>query len=154
MARLKEWRKFSGTIPGPLDAWLVYRGLETLELRFSRMCATAGVIAERLAAHECAPAVRYPGLKSDPAHAIAAKQMTTFGSMITLTLRDEAAAERFINACPLIQASTSFGGVRTSAERRARWGDDVAAGFVRLSIGIEPVEPLWAAIDSALRKSS
>jgi cystathionine gamma-lyase len=154
MARIKDWRKFSGTIPGPFEAWLVYRGLETLEVRFQRMCATAGVVAERLLDHECVLSVRYPGLKDDPAHAIARRQMTTFGSMISLTLRDAAAAERFIDECPLIQASTSFGGVRTSAERRARWGDSVPDGFVRMSIGLEPVEPLWAAIDLALRKSS
>lgn len=152
MARLKEWRKVSGSIAGPLDAWLVYRGLETLELRLTRMCATAGIIAERLAGHERVLEVRYPGLKGDPSHAIAAKQMTMFGSMITLTLRDGAAAERFIDTCPLIQASTSFGGVRSCAERRARWGDAVPEGFIRLSIGIEPVEPLWAAMDHALRK--
>jgi cystathionine gamma-lyase len=154
MARFKDWRKFSGSIPGPFEAWLVYRGLETLEVRLSRMVATAGVIAERLQRHECVLSVRYPGLKGDPSHAIAAKQMATFGSMMSLTLRDAAAAERFIADCPFIQASTSFGGVRTSAERRARWGDSVADGFVRLSIGLEPVETLWAAIDSALRKSS
>lgn len=154
MTRLRDWRKFSGTIAGPLDAWLVYRGLETLELRLSRMCTTAGIIAARLADHECVMSVRYPGLKTDPSHAIAAKQMATFGSMIAFTLRDAPAAERFIAECPFVQASTSFGGVRTCAERRARWGDDVPDGFVRLSIGIEPVEPLWAAIDSALRKSS
>jgi cystathionine gamma-lyase len=154
MARLKDWRKFSGSIPGPFETWLVYRGLETLEVRLSRMVATAGVIAERLAAHQNVLAVRYPGLKGDPSHAIAAKQMATFGSMMSLTLRDQAAAERFIADCPFVQASTSFGGVRTCAERRARWGDSVADGFVRLSIGLEPVEPLWAAIDSALKKSS
>jgi cystathionine gamma-lyase len=154
LTRIKDWRKFSGTIAGPFEAWLVYRGLETLEVRFARMCATAGVIAERLVGHECVQSVRYPGLKDDPAHAIALKQMKTFGSMISLTLRDGAAAERFINDCPYIQASTSFGGVRTCAERRARWGDSVADGFVRLSIGLEPVEPLWTAIDTALRHSS
>ena len=154
MARFKDWRKFSGSIPGPFEAWLVYRGLETLEVRLSRMVATAGVIAERLQAHENVVAVRYPGLKGDPSHAIAAKQMATFGSMISLTLRDAGAAEQFIADCPYIQPSTSFGGVRSCAERRARWGDSVADGFVRLSIGLEPVEPLWASIDSALRKSS
>lgn len=154
MNRFKDWRKFSGSIPGPFEAWLVYRGLETLEVRLSRMVASAGVIAERLVGHECVVAVRYPGLKGDPSHEIASKQMANFGAMISLTLRDTGAAERFIAECPYIQASTSFGGVRTSAERRARWGDSVADGFVRLSIGIEPVEPLWAAIDSALRKSS
>jgi cystathionine gamma-lyase len=153
MARIKDWRKYAGAIPGPFDAWLVYRGLETLEVRLARMCATAGVIAERLVGHECVLSVRYPGLKSDPAHAIAARQMLNFGSMIALTLRDGAAAERFIAECPYIQASTSFGGVRTSAERRARWGDSVPDGFIRLSIGLEPAETLWGAIDAALRKA-
>jgi cystathionine gamma-lyase len=154
MARLKDWRKFSGTIPGPFDAWLVYRGLETLDLRLSRMCATAEIVAARLADHECVSSVRYPGLRADPSYAIAARQMATFGSMIAFTLRDAAAAERFIAECPFVQATTSFGGVRTCAERRARWGDDVPEGFVRLSIGIEPAETLWAAMNTALRKSS
>jgi len=60
MTRLKDWRKFSGSIPGPFEAWLVFRGLETLAVRFARMCATAGAIAERLAGHECVLSVRYP----------------------------------------------------------------------------------------------
>jgi len=151
MARIKDWRKFSGAIPGPFEAWLVFRGLETLEVRLSRMWASAAAIAERLAEHKKVVAVRYPGLASDPAHAIAKRQMTSFGSMISLTLKDGASAERFIQDCPYIQPSTSFGGVRTCAERRIRWGDAVAEGFVRLSIGIEPLEPLWDAIDSTLR---
>jgi cystathionine gamma-lyase len=151
-ARLMDWRKFSGSIPGPFEAWLVHRGLETLEVRFARMCATADVIAERLAQHKSVRLVRYPGLKGDPAHAISARQMASFGFMIALTLADGVAAERFIAECPYIQASTSFGGVRTSAERRARWGDAVPEGFIRLSIGIEPLEPLWNAIEDALRK--
>jgi cystathionine gamma-lyase len=153
MTRVRDWRRYAGAISSPFEAWLVYRGLETLEVRFSRMCATAGVIAERLAAHSCVSGVRYPGLAHDPSHAIARKQMTAFGSMITLTFRDGAAAERFIEACAYIQPSTSFGGVRTSAERRARWGDAVADGFVRLSIGLEPAEVLWAAMDEALKKA-
>ena len=155
MTRLMEWRKASGTIASPFDAWLVYRGLETLELRFQRMCASAAVIAERLQGHECVLAVRYPGLKGDPAHAIAARQMATFGSMISLTLRDTAAAERFIAECPYIQASTSFGGVRTSAERRARWGDSVADGFVRhVDRHRAGRAAVGARSNSALRKSS
>jgi cystathionine gamma-lyase len=150
MARLRDWRKFSGSIPCPFGAWLVYRGLETIEVRFDRMCTTAAVIAKRLAEHKKVTAVRFPGLEHDPAHAIAARQMSRFGFLISLTLPDAAAAERFIDSCPLIQSSTSFGGVRTSAERRARWGDQVAEGFVRLAIGIEPVEPLWSAMEAAL----
>jgi cystathionine gamma-lyase len=150
MSRLKDWRKFSGAIPGPFEAWIVHRGLETLEVRYSRMCATAGVVAERLLGHANVLAVRYPGLTNDPAHAVAARQMSTFGSMITLTLRDGAAAERFINSCPFVQPSTSFGGVRTCAERRIRWGDAVAEGFIRLSIGLEPAEALWQAMADVL----
>jgi cystathionine gamma-lyase len=152
LARLKDWRKYSGSIPGPFEAWLVFRGLETLEVRFARMCATAGVVAERLARHKSVLSVRYPGLMDDPAHPIAARQMAGFGFMIALTLRDAIAAERFIAECPYIQPSTSFGGVRTCAERRARWSDAVPEGFIRMSVGIEPVEPLWTAIDGALRK--
>lgn len=152
LQRIKDWRKFSGAIPGPFEAWLVHRGLETLEVRFSRMCATAGTIAERLKGHAAVKSLRYPGLNDDPAHAVALKQMTTFGSMISLTLKDGTAAERFITECPYIQPSTSFGGVRTSAERRARWGDAVPGGFVRLSIGVEPAETLWRALAETLDK--
>lgn len=150
MERVRAWRTLSGSIPGPFEAWLAYRGLETLEVRFERMCANAGAIAERLAAHRKVKAVRYPGLADDPSHAIAKKQMRGFGFMLSLTLADEAQAERFIGGCAMVQASTSFGGVRTSAERRARWGDAVAPGFVRMSIGIEPVEPLWRSLSEAL----
>lgn len=150
IARLKDWRKFSGTIPGPFEAWLVHRGLETLEVRFARMCASAAVIASRLAQSKKVLALRFPGLATDPAYEIAKRQMRTFGSLISFTLRDQTVAERFIESCPLIQPSTSFGGVRTCAERRARWGDAVAEGFIRLSIGLEPVEVLWRNIEEAL----
>jgi cystathionine gamma-lyase len=114
------------------------------------MCASAATIAERLAEHRKVAAIRFPGLTSDPAHAIASRQMSRFGFLISLTLADKESAERFIDACPCIQPSTSFGGVRTSAERRARWGDAVAEGFIRLSVGVEPTEPLWSAIEEAL----
>ncbi len=150
MTRLRDWRKFSGTIPGPFDAWLVFRGLETLEVRYARMCATAAVIAARLAEHKSVRAVRFPGLVSDPAHAIAKRQMTGFGHMISLTLADGPTAERFMTQCSFIQPSTSFGGVRTCAERRARWGDQVPEGFVRLSVGLEPAETLWESMAAAL----
>jgi cystathionine gamma-lyase len=76
--------------------------------------------------------------------------MDRFGFLIGLTLDSEDTAERFIQGCALIQPATSFGGVHSSAERRARWGDAVAPGFVRLSVGCEPVEELWAALAEAL----
>ena len=149
MEALKDWRRLSGSIPGPFEAFLAHRGLETLELRLSRMWATARAIAPRLAAHPAVEAIRYPGLPGDPAHELAARQMRAPGFLIGVTLASEAAAERFL-ACPLLTPATSFGGIHSSAERRARWGDAVPEGFVRLSVGCEPEAPLWAALEAAL----
>jgi len=154
IAATKEWRKLSGAIPGPFEAWLVHRGLETLEVRFDRMCSSAETIARRLKDHPKVKALRFPGLEDDPSHNLARVQMNRFGFLIALTLESEAAAENFIDGCALIQPATSFGGVHTSAERRARWGDAVAPGFVRLSVGCEPVEELWAELERALDSSA
>lgn len=150
VAAIRDWRKLSGAIPGPFEAWLVHRGLETLEVRFDRMCRSAEALAPRLAAHRAVRSLRFPGIETDPAHNLARAQMQRFGFLIGLTLANETAAENFINGCALIQPATSFGGVHTSAERRARWGDAVAPGFIRLSVGCEPVEELWNAIEAAL----
>jgi cystathionine gamma-lyase len=147
---VRDWRRVAGAIPGPFEAWLVHRGLETLEVRYSRMCANAQLMAERLGAHSKVVAVCYPGLASHPAHALARAQMTSGGSLVALTLADRATAERFIDHCDLMRASTSFGGVHTSAERRARWGDAVPEGFIRVSVGCEPGEVLWRSIERAL----
>jgi cystathionine gamma-lyase len=150
MARVREWRRLSGSVPGAFEAWLVHRGIETLEVRLSRMCASAQVIAERLAAHPRVLSVRYPGLPSDPAHALARRQMAGFGFLISFVMQDADVAEKFLSDCPFVAQSTSFGATHTSAERRARWGDAVPEGFIRLSVGIEPVEVLWAAMEQAL----
>lgn len=147
---MRDWRKLSGSIPGPFEAWLVHRGLETLELRFERMCATAAKLAPRLADHPAVTATVYPGLPEHPDHELARRQMRGFGFLIGLTLASAEIAERFIDKCALILPATSFGGVHSSAERRARWGDAVDPGFVRLSVGCEPCEELWAAIAAAL----
>ncbi|PCI88385.1 MAG: cystathionine gamma-lyase [Hyphomicrobiales bacterium] len=141
---IREWRTISGSIVGAHDAWLVHRGLETLEIRYERMCANAGIIAARLAAHGAVESVVYPGLESHAGHELAKAQMLTFGTILGVTFKDVATAEAFIDGSKYIVAATSFGGVHTSAERRARWGDDVADSYVRLSLGIEPTEALWA----------
>jgi len=151
IAAVRDWRRLVGAVPGPFEAWLVHRGLETLEVRFARMTASAAALAQRLAEQPCVREVRYPGLASHPAHALAQRQMTSGGALIALTLADEAAAERFIARCAFLRPATSFGGVHSSAERRARWGDAVAPGFVRLSVGCEPTEVLWQEIERALR---
>jgi cystathionine gamma-lyase len=153
MARVRDWRRLSGAVPGGFEAFLVHRGIETLELRLARMCANAQAIAERLQGHPALRALRYPGLPGDASHAaVASGQMANGGFLIGLTLADAGVAEAFLADCPYIVQSTSFGGTHTTGERRARWGDAVGEGFVRLSVGIEPLEPLWAAINAALPK--
>jgi cystathionine gamma-lyase len=150
MAQVRDWRKMAGAIPGSFEAWLVHRGLETLDVRFERMCNTALLLAQRLGEHRKVTSVRYPGLPDHPAHELARRQMRRFGSLVALTLADAAAAERFIGRCKFVRAATSFGGVHSSAERRARWGDQVAPGFIRLSVGCEPAEVLWDDMRAAL----
>jgi len=132
--KISKWRKVSGSIPDPFASFLVHRGLMTLELRLQRMCESAGALVDRLEGRRQLKSLKYPGI----------------GFVIGLTFESEAIAERFIDECPVIFASTSFGGVHTSAERRARWGDDVAEGFVRLSVGCEPTEALILAIEATL----
>ncbi|WP_338024981.1 cystathionine gamma-lyase [Aliiroseovarius sediminis] len=117
-----DWRTISGAVAAPNAAWLLHRGLETLELRFARMCHSAGILAAALIDHPAVINIRYPGLPSDSAHDLARRQMSTFGFLIGLTLPDKDQAERFIANCRLLRPATSFGGVHSSAERRARWG--------------------------------
>lgn len=150
MARVRDWRRLSGSVPGALEAWLVHRGLETLEVRLSRMCDSAAVIAQRLADHPAVHSVRYPGLPQDPSFALARQQMSAPGFLIGITLKDATSAEGFLERCPFMARATSFGSTHSSGERRARWGDAVPEGFLRLSIGIEPVEALWTGISEAL----
>jgi cystathionine gamma-lyase len=147
---VRDWRKTCGGIPGPFEAWLFHRGMETLDVRFERMCDTAEYIAPRLKAHPKVRSVRFPGLEGDPSHNLARVQMERFGFLISFVLASEDAAEDFINGCELMQAATSFGAVHTSAERRTRRGDIVPPGFIRMSVGCEPAEELWAAIKASL----
>lgn len=152
--RVRQWRKLSGSTPGPQEAYLAYRGLMTLELRLQRMCDNAEALAGLLSTHPAVQAVRFPGLADDPSHALAKKQMARPGFVIGVTFADEATAEAFIDDCPAIFAATSFGGIQTSGERRARWGDNVPAGYVRLSVGCEPTDALVSAITETLDRLS
>ena len=98
------------------------------------MCANALALVDRIEGHAAIDTVKYPGI----------------GFVIGLTFKTEEMAEQFIDDCPAIFASTSFGGIHTSAERRARWGDAVSDGFVRLSVGCEPTDALLLAIEATL----
>jgi cystathionine gamma-lyase len=134
-----------------MEAWLALRSISTLPLRLERACQNAQRIAEFLATRSEVESVLYPGLATHPCHAIAAKQMRYFGPVLSFILRDKAAAETFLSKSKLITDATSFGGVTTSAERRARWGgDDIAAGFIRLSAGCEDIDDLLEDIAQAL----
>lgn len=151
LAALAEWRTGTGAIPGPFEAWLAHRSIATLELRLERQCATAQALAERLLFRADVDSVRYPGLPADPAHELAGRQMTRFGTIVSFTLSSREHAERFLAECRLVAQGTSFGGVRSSAERRARWGgNDVPEGFIRFSVGCETPEDLLADVEQAL----
>lgn len=150
-AGVRRWRKVVGAIPGPMEAWLAHRSLATLELRVDRQCANALALAEALAGRREVTGLRYPGLPEDPSHPVAVRQMRRFGSVVSFVLPDRERAERFLSELRLADDATSFGGVRSTAERRARWGGDaVPEGFVRFSVGAENAQDLVADVERAL----
>ncbi|MFC8532869.1 cystathionine gamma-lyase [Streptomyces sp. NPDC057249] len=154
-AGVRRWRKIAGAIPGPMEAWLAHRSLATLELRIERQCANALALAEVLSAHQAVSGLRYPGLPTDPSYANAVRQMRRFGSVVSFVLSDRGTAERFLAALRLVEDATSFGGVRSTAERRGRWGGDaVPEGFIRFSVGAENAADLIADVEQALAVAS
>ena len=123
----------------------------TLHVRLERQCKSALQVAQFLQTHEKVKGVRYPGLPDDASHEIARKQMMWFGPVISFELADQGAVERFFAASTLVHEATSFGGIHTSAERRARWGaDQVSEGFIRFSVGLEDVNDLIDDLRNAL----
>ena len=149
--RLRAWRTQLGAIPGPMEVWLAHRSLATLDVRLERMCANALAIARLLSGRPEVRGVRYPGLPEDPAHAVAARQMTRYGPVVSFELDSAAAAQSFLSRCRIVIEATSFGGLHTTAERRARWGaDPVPEGFIRLSAGCEHPNDLLQDIVEAL----
>ncbi|MHB1023603.1 MAG: cystathionine gamma-lyase [Acidobacteriaceae bacterium] len=150
-AQLDQWRTLTGSVLGPMEAWLAERSIGTLPLRLERSCGNALQVAEFLTTRPEVQAVYYPGLKSHPDHAIAARQMRYFGPVVSFELKDKAAAENFLSAAKLITEATSFGGIATTAERRARWGGDaISEGFIRMSVGCEAIEDLLEDMARAL----
>ena len=120
--RLHTTRRLAGIVAPADTAWLVRRGLETLEVRLARQEATASVLAERLADHPAVETVRYPGLSF----------------LVSFDVRDGDAAARVERAVHSIENATSLGGTRTKLEARHRWeGDRIPTGLIRLSVGLE-----------------
>jgi cystathionine gamma-lyase len=153
-AALRTWRTQQGSIPGPMEVWLAHRSLATLPLRLSRQCATAMRLAQALASELGPENVFYPGLPTHPGHAVARRQMQDFGGVVSFDLATRERAERFLRSLTLVREATSFGGVHSSAERRARWGGDaISEGFIRFSVGCEAADDLLDDVVTALRAS-
>ena len=130
-------RRSLGAIAGPFETWLALRGLRTLHLRIERASANATELATRLAAHPAVVRARYPGL----------------GAIVAIELADASSADRLVVGTKVWVNATSLGGVESTFERRRRWATEpetIPEGLVRLSVGVEDVEDLWADLRQAL----
>jgi cystathionine gamma-synthase len=136
--RLHLTRRLTGIVAPADTAWLVLRGLETLEVRLARQEATARMLVERLRAHPAVATVRYPG----------------FSFLVSFDVADGEAAGRVERALRTIENATSLGGTRSKLEARHRWeGDRIPAGLLRLSVGLEDADVLWTDLERALAKA-
>lgn len=151
-AVLRTWRTQHGAIPAPMEVWLAHRSLATLPLRLTRQCESALELARFLSQHADVAGVRYPGLPDHAGHAIAARQMSGFGGVVSFDLSTRARAEAFLRGLSLVREATSFGSVHSTAERRARWGGDaISEGFIRFSVGCEATDDIVSDVSNALR---
>ncbi len=157
--------KCVGAIPGPMDCFLVLRGAKSLHVRMERHCSNAQAVAAYLADHPKIAQVNYPGLRSDPGHDLAKKQMTDFGGMLAAVLRTSSSAQTrdILHSLNVFTFAESLGGVESlighpatmshgalTAEERANLG--ISDNLVRLSIGIEDAEDLLEDLEQALNR--
>jgi cystathionine gamma-synthase len=152
LTALTRQRSLHGAVPGPLETFLALRGLRTLAVRLERAQASAGELARRLAADAAVAWVRYPGLPSHPGHSLARSQMRGFGTMIAFQMGGGgAAADAVCEGVRLIVHGTSLGGVESLIEHRSRYPAEahLPPGVLRLSVGIEHVDDLWADLQQA-----
>ncbi|HET6848188.1 MAG TPA: PLP-dependent aspartate aminotransferase family protein [Gaiellales bacterium] len=151
--RIRHVRSETGMVLGPDPSWLLLRGLRTLAVRVQRQSATALEIAGRLESHPAVTAVCYPGLASHPGHELAARQMRGgFGCLIAFQLATAEGAEAVERHLQVIHPATSLGSVESLIERRDRIEPPgrIAPGLLRLSIGLEHPDDLWADLEQAL----
>ncbi|MGZ3695214.1 MAG: trans-sulfuration enzyme family protein, partial [Bdellovibrionota bacterium] len=156
-------QKSLGGVAGPMDSWLAMRGLKTLPLRMQRHDSNGRTIAQKLSEHSEVAKVIYPGLKSHPQHALAARQMSGFGGMITFVVKGGLEkARRVVEGTRIFALAESLGGVESLIEhpavmthasvppenRKALGIDD---GLIRISVGVESIDDLWADLETALR---
>ena len=134
-ARVLEFRSRTGPVTSADTAWLLLRGLQTLEVRFARQTASATAIASKLESNGSVETVRYPG----------------FGGLLSFDVADAETARRVETSTTLIVNATSLGGVTSRIEARSRWeGERVPPGLLRLSVGLEDPDALWADLERAL----
>ena len=154
----------SGAVTGPMDSFLVLRGIKTLHVRMQRHCENGAVIADFLVSHPKVETVYWPGLSSHPNHNIAKTQMDNFGGMISFTLKGNSIedAKRIVSSTHLFSLAESLGGVESlighpatmthaSIPKDVREKSGVVDSLIRLSVGIEDVSDLIADLDKALR---
>ena len=163
---LVPFMRTTGPVMSPFNAWVMLKGLETLELRTARMCETAARLAAFLESHPAVAAVHYPGLPSHPQHALAAKQMSRGGSVVAFDLAGgREAAFRFLDALALIDISNNLGDAKSLATHPAstthqKIGADARAtlgiddGLVRLSVGLEAESDLRGDLENALQAAA
>ncbi len=160
--RARSFLKVLGGCMDPHPAFLVLRGLKTVHLRVERMCANAAALAERLSGHPQVARVLYPGLPAHPGHAVARRQMSGFGGIVTLVLRGGlSAAERFYDRLQLVARAASLGGVESLASlplHTSHYGftpeqlqaAGIDPGMVRLSMGVEDAADIIEDVEQAL----
>jgi cystathionine beta-lyase/cystathionine gamma-synthase len=157
--RLKFLQNAVGAVPGPLDCWLVLRGLKTLALRMERHCINARKVAEYLKDHPAVERVYFPGLPDDPGHEIANRQMHDFGGMLSFIVKGgQDSAHKVATGTHLFALAESLGGVESLIEHPASMTHASVAdsslavnpGLIRLSVGIEHIDDLIADLDRAL----
>jgi cystathionine gamma-synthase len=154
VARLRLMQQLGGAIPSPFDCWLLLRGIRTLPWRMRAHCANAKAVAAFLAGHRGVEAVHYPGLSSHAGHAIAARQMSDYGGMLSVQVRGgEREAMAFTNRLELFTRATSLGGTESLIEHRASVeGPTTKAppNLLRVSVGLENAEDLIEDLEQAL----
>jgi cystathionine gamma-synthase len=157
--RMAFLQNAAGGVPSPFDCYMVMRGVKTLALRMDRHCTNAAAVASLLEVHESVAKVHYPGLSSDPGHALAARQMSGFGGMVSFVLAGgERAALEVARSTRLFTLAESLGAVESLIEHPHRMthasvaGSPLAVepGLIRLSVGIETLEDLLSDIAQAL----
>ena len=163
---LRTLQNSCGAVPGPMDCFLVLRGLKTLHLRMQRHCENGEAIAHHLAQHPAVAKVHWPGFETHPGHQVAARQMHGFGGMVAFTLADDNldAAKAVVAKTNLFTLAESLGGVESlighpatmthaSIPKEVREKTGVTDGLIRLSVGIEDVQDLIADLDQALAQA-